>query len=76
MDLGSSHRHPCDLHESAAGWMEQLADVGWSDPTASGLDDHATSGNGQTRHSNGWDSEPLLADSRLGIGPGICCLDV
>ena len=31
-----------DSQESAVGRMELLADVGWSDPAASGLNDHAT----------------------------------
>ncbi len=36
-------RHPRDSQESAAGRMEQLVDVGPSDPVASGLKDYAPS---------------------------------
>ena len=35
-------REPRDLLESTAGRMEKLADVGRSDPSSSGLNDHAT----------------------------------
>ena len=34
--------HPRDSKESPAGRMEQLADVGRSDPAASGLKDYVT----------------------------------
>ena len=53
-------RHSRDLHESATGWMEQLADVGRIDPAPSGLNDHAFTGSGPTRQSDARDSETLL----------------
>ncbi len=40
--------------------LEQLADVGRSDPAASGLNDYATIGSGQTRQSDERGSEPLI----------------
>ncbi len=48
--------------------MELLADVGRSDPAASGLNDHATSGNGPTRQSDARDSELLGKSTRHGPG--------
>ena len=51
--------HPRDSNESAAGWPEQLADVGRSNPALRGLNDHATTGSGPTRPSDARDSEPV-----------------
>ncbi len=56
-------RAPRDSHESAVGRLEQLTDVGRSDPALSGLNDHATTGSGPTRQSGARDSE-LLQVSR------------
>ena len=58
-------RGPRDSHESAVGRMEQLADVGRSDPALRGLNDHATTGSGPTRQSDARDSE-LPCVSRRG----------
>jgi hypothetical protein len=52
--------HPRDSHESVVGQLERLADVGQSDPKASGLNDHATSWGWPARQSDALDSEPLL----------------
>ena len=40
--------------------MEQLADVGRSEPAESGLNDHATIGSGPTRQFYALDSELLV----------------
>ncbi len=49
-----------DSHESAVGRLEQLVDVGQSDPALSRLKDHATSDIGPMRQSDALDSEPIL----------------
>jgi hypothetical protein len=40
-------RQPHDLHASAAGRLEQLTDVGRSDPALRGLNDYATTWSGR-----------------------------
>jgi hypothetical protein len=63
-ERGWTSRDSC---ESAASWMEQLADLGWSEPAASGLNDHATTWSGPTRQSNARDLE-LFVFSQRGTG--------
>jgi hypothetical protein len=49
--------------------VEQLADVGRSDPELRGLNDHASTGSGPTRQSDARDSKPLhvsVAGTRAG----------
>ena len=51
------------------GQLDQLADVVWSYPALSGLNDHAPTGSGPTRQSDTRDSEPLnvsVAGARAG----------
>ena len=65
MDLaaGAAAAGPLDWHESAVGRLEQLADVGRSEPAASRLNDYATIGSGPMRQSDARDSEPLTCFS-------------
>ncbi len=74
MDLAAAAAgHPRDSDESAVGRLEQLADVGRSEPTASRLNDHATTGSGPTHQSDARDSEPRRV-SVAGHLPGILLL--
>ena len=64
-------RDPRDAHESAAGRMEQLADVGRSDSAASGLND---SESWPTRQSDARDSEPTYLCAVAGARAGYLLL--
>jgi hypothetical protein len=79
MDLAAGHR--CrgqrDSHEFAVGRLEQLADVGRSESVLRGLNNHASTGSGQTRQSDARDSEPRLvsvAGARAGRGARVLFL--
>jgi hypothetical protein len=64
-----------DLYESAVGLLEQLADVGLSDPALRGLNSHDTSGSGPTRQSDARDSEPLHVSVDVARAWYYCCSD-